>query len=199
MNVKFLLFTFGMFCAISSSAQIGYQVSLLDTKTGEPRVNEQVNVSVSITDSKGKVICDNSQTVTSDAFGVLSMTVGNANTFDNVDWNNLPLNISASVDGVLLGSSQILNIPVAEYAKRTGTLTTEIIDGQKVDLYDGESMTFHKGGTAVYSGIDDEGKIVRTDYSYEIDGNNVYVYRSSHSCWCFHYRASTGRLYVFDD
>ena len=86
MQLKIVLLIFcGLFVSIQSSAQIGYQISLLDTKTGEPRTNERVNVSVKISDSKGSLICDETLSATSDAFGVLSLTIGDASTFANVD------------------------------------------------------------------------------------------------------------------
>ena len=95
-----------LFCIATSftaKAQIGYQVSLLNTATGEPRTNVTVNAAVTITDSKGGVIYSGSQSATSNDFGVLSLTVGNANTFKNVDFSKLPFFIQVSVDGKMIG------------------------------------------------------------------------------------------------
>lgn len=115
-------------CAVlSATAQIGYQVSLLDKVTGEARANETVSVVAEITDSDGAVILSQTQSVRSNDQGVLSLTLGNSSTFDNADWGKLPFYISATVDGTLLGKSQILNVPVAEHAKHWGTLTKEIL------------------------------------------------------------------------
>lgn len=113
--------------ALSATAQIGYQVSLLDKATGEARANETVSVVAEITDSDGAVILSQTQSVRSNDQGVLSLTLGNSSTFDNADWGKLPFYISATVDGTLLGKSQILNVPVAEHAKHWGTLTKEIL------------------------------------------------------------------------
>ncbi len=65
----------------TASAQVGYQVTLLDTATGEPRANESVSVSLSITDASGSAIFSGNQNATTDNFGILSLEVGNANTF----------------------------------------------------------------------------------------------------------------------
>ena len=111
-----------MLC-ICANAQIGYQVALLNTATGEARANETVTVELTINNSAGTTIYSGSQTATTNELGILSLAVGDATTFDNVDWSKLPLYISATVDGTLIGRTQILNVPVAEYAKRTGTLT----------------------------------------------------------------------------
>ena len=124
--MKFLRFLFSAvaLCVCGAvQAQIGYQVTLHDQKTGEPRANETVGVTVTLTDNAGGTIYTQTQSATSDAFGVLSLTVGNAQTFDNVDWTKLPFWVSASVGGISLGRTQVLNVPVAEYAKRTGAIT----------------------------------------------------------------------------
>ena len=114
---------------VVSHAQIGYQVSLLNTATGEPRAGVTVNATVTITDSSDKVIYTGTQQATTNDFGVLSLTVGNADTFSKADFGKLPFFISVSVDGALIGKSQILSVPVAEYAKRTGELTVDKLVG----------------------------------------------------------------------
>ena len=98
--------------ALSANAQIGYQVSLLDNATGEPRADETVTVEIAITDSNGKAICSERKSATTNDFGVLSLTVGNSSTFTDADWSALPFFISATVDGTLIGRSQILNVPI---------------------------------------------------------------------------------------
>lgn len=194
MRQLFILLT--MLLAFSTSAQVGYQVSLLDTKSGEPRANEKTTVLVKISDSKGNIICNETQSVTSDAFGVLSLTVGNETTFSNVDWNNLPLSISASVDGILIGSSSVLNVPVAEYAKATGVLTMEMLVGRTISMYEDCSMTFASNGIATYSSPYESDT---ERYQFEIDGNNVYVYRHNNHGWVFHYSVKNNKFYLIDD
>ena len=164
--------------ALSANAQIGYQVSLLDNATGEPRADETVTVEIAITDSKGKTLCSERKSATTNDFGVLSLTVGNSSTFTDADWSALPFFISATVDGTLIGRSQILNVPVAEYAKQTGVLTKEILksktwyqNGYKDRYYtfSDDTVTFHE--------IDDYGHN-SWKYKYQIDGNNVFMIKS---------------------
>lgn len=196
MRQLFILLT--MLLAFSTSAQVGYQVSLLDTKSGEPRANEKTTVLVKISDSKGNIICNETQSVTSDAFGVLSLTVGNETTFSNVDWNNLPLSISASVDGILIGSSSVLNVPVAEYAKATGVLTMEMLVGRTISMDGDCSMTFASNGIATFVAPEvDKPWIERCQF--EIDGNNVYVYRDNNYGWVFHYSVKNNKFYMIGD
>ena len=125
--MKHVIFLLAILMAFTAKAQIGYQVTVLDTATGEPRANETITATISISDAAGGTICSDVKTATTDEFGVLSLEVGNSGTFANVDWSKLPLYISATVDGVMIGRTQVLSVPVAEYAKQTGTLTKEIL------------------------------------------------------------------------
>ena len=178
---------------LSSRAQIGYQVSLLNTATGEPRAGVTVNAAVTITDVADKVVYSGSQQVTSNDFGVLSLVVGNADTFANADYSKLPFFISVSVDGTLIGKSQILSVPVAEYAKRTGELTKEKLVGtweyKSWDVYWENDVkvpyvqtyymiTFSVDNTCSFveqynSSIDNEKDV----YEYFIDGNYVFLFK----------------------
>lgn len=101
-----LLFLAGI--TFSSGAQIGYQVAVIDQSKGEPKANESVSVSISLTDNAGTVIFTDTRTETTDDFGIISMQIGTSSTFDNVDWSKLPLWISATVDGVTISKTQVL-------------------------------------------------------------------------------------------
>ena len=104
---------------VAAHAQIGYQIALLNTATGEARANTSVNATVTITDSANGIVYTGTQRVTSNDFGILSLVIGDANTtFSNVDTSKMPFFIEVSVDGTLIGKSQILSVPVAEVAKR---------------------------------------------------------------------------------
>lgn len=164
-NAILVMFVMGLLCPVMSSAQIGYQVSLLNTATGEPRANVTVNATVAITNSVGDVIYSGTQSVTSNDFGILQLTVGNEDTFKNVDWSKLPLFIEVSVDGTMIAKSQILSVPVAEVAKQVvGDFTIKDIvgkwkntDGNKYYVFN-EDYTYqiiYKGyyGESIYRGI----------------------------------------------
>lgn len=119
MNLKPLLLSFiTTMIAGAAAAQVGYQVSLLNTATGEPRANTAVNAKVEITDSQDNIIFSGTQKATSNDFGVLQLTVGDAETFSKADTGKMPFFISVTVDGLLIGKSQILSVPVAEVANK---------------------------------------------------------------------------------
>ena len=183
--IRFLALLSCIVTALSSNAQIGYQVSLLNTATGEPRANVTVNAAVTITDSKGGVIYSGSQSATSNDFGVLSLTVGNANTFQNADFSNLPFFIQVSVDGKMIGKSQILNVPVAEAAKKVvPTIPEEALSRKYTfewynDGYDWWRyyVTLNKNGTFDYQ-TEKTGSFDELESgTYQVEGNTIYLYK----------------------
>lgn len=113
-----------------ANAQIGYQVTLLNSATGEPRANETVNVTVTISNSANAIVCSETQSATTNEFGILSVSVGSEDSFAKTDWTKLPFYISATVDGVMIGKSQLLSVPVAEHAKHTGDISPEFLNGK---------------------------------------------------------------------
>ncbi len=193
--MKQIILVIAIFMAFTAYGQMGYQVSLLDTNTGEPRTNEKVNVSIKITDSKGAIICDEQTTATSDAFGVLSLTIGNETTFDNANWQNTPFRITASVDGINIGSSDILNVPIALYARKTGVLSKELLCNKRWSRGYPPAIIFYSDDTCKLD-WDDENP---TSATYYIDGNIVIiVYRDSDNDKCnyvLHYLTATNSLY----
>lgn len=165
-----LAFTFGM------DAQIAYQVSLMDQSTGAPRANETVSVTVTISDNTGKSLCTSSESVTTNDFGMLSMQVGDSSTFQNLSEGVLPLWVEAKVGGVTIGKSQILNVPVAEYARNYGQLTIEKLCSRT--WYScGYKYDFRSNGNATKYGAEGSSK-----FSYSISGDFV-ILKNSDSDW----------------
>lgn len=189
--------TLSLLFPIMSHAQIGYQLSLLNTATGEPRAGVTVNATVTITDSADKVIYTGTQQATSNDFGVLSLTVGNADTFSKADFGKLPFFISVSVDGTLIGKSQILSVPVAEYAKKTGELTAEKLVGtwRNVDEESSFTFTFFADGTFKLIGYSNGSGTV--DGTYFIDGNILRWEYTTYDSYYGEYYTNCGLLFYF--
>ncbi len=178
-------------CAVvSATAQIGYQVTVFDEAKKAPKANQAVSATVTIYDNSGKVICTDNVSGTTDEFGILSMSVGNATTFSNVDWSKLPLWISATVDGVTISKTQILNVPIAEHAKHYGELNVEWLCSktwQTIDYYDDniskiwsiEEYTFYPNSRVKYKyGYDHSDGWLESnrEFAYAIVGNDIYIY-----------------------
>ena len=158
---------------VSATAQIGYQVAIVDPSTGKPKNNETLSVTVTLSDNTGTIIFSDTQSATTNEFGVVSLQVGNSDTFSNVDWSKLPLWVSASVGDVIIGKTQVLNVPVAEHAKHYGELTKEILTSKSWG--DGIYRTYHfsSTGTAILD-LENE-SISRYSYIYYIVGNTLVL------------------------
>ena len=63
-----LFLTLAFILSLAVHAQIGYQVSLLNSKTGEPHVNDTVSVKIEITDSERSMIYSANQNATTNDF-----------------------------------------------------------------------------------------------------------------------------------
>ena len=162
----------GLFC-ILANAQIGYQVALLNSATGKPRANETVNADIKITDSKDDVIYSGTQSITSNDFGILSFTIGNNTTFQDLATRAFPLYIAVTVNGVLIGKSQIQSVPMAEVANSLKS-DIDLDELCKTWKYGTDSdITFYKDGTLLRRSYEN-GKL--RDAYYEIEGNNIYIY-----------------------
>lgn len=180
---KFVLLSLLAILLMPAHAQIAYQVALLNKATGEPRANEQVKATIEITGADGTSIISETKNKTSNDFGILSFTIGDENTFDEVDWSAaLPLFISVTVDGILIGKSQILNVPVAEHAKHYGSLTYEL--AETLPVYFGNrnvSSGYHFSADGTCSSI--SGEYCATGHYYiagdmicaYFEGNNDYI------------------------
>ena len=59
-----LFLTLAFILSLAVHAQIGYQESQLNSKTGEPHVNETVSLKIEITDSEGSMIYSANQNAT---------------------------------------------------------------------------------------------------------------------------------------
>ena len=195
----FCLFVFWI--NVQTSAQIGYQVSLLNSATGEPRVHATVNAQVTLTNSLDEIILTENKSVTSNDFGVLSFTIGDENTLKDVDWNKLPFHISVKVDGVLIGKIQVLSVPVAEYAKQSGAvITKEMLMGKKwisrtsvdgIGTYDLQSSwTFTEDKYIYFNGKNEEqGYIYEEHGYYEVLDGKIYCFAND-----IHYTYDDGEM-----
>ena len=120
---------------------------------------------------------------------MLSLAVGNADTFQKVDTGKMPLFISVSVDGTLIGKTQILSVPMAEVAsKLKSSFTKEDLLGTWKMSYTADGITRYKAITfssdgsfeRIYKEIFIDGSETNTyPGTYEIEGNTIFLYYPS--------------------
>lgn len=177
-----------LLCLVTSimgaKAQMGYQISLLNTATGEPRANETVTVSVSLSNNANEVFYSETKSATTNDFGVLSLSIGNADTFKNVDLSKMPFFIEVTANGVMIGKSQMLSVPVAEVAKQLAPIDKSEIVGAWNGVVNGAGLYnvtyfFNENGTGnkitYYNGKILEGRYYSYNFEYFIIGNQVFT------------------------
>lgn len=183
MKIKklFILLFLGIMFPYVSYAQIGYQVSLLNKTTGKPRANVTVDAEVTITNSDDEEIYKGTQRATSNDLGVVQLKVGNQGTFKDVNWNKIPFFIEVSVDGTVIGKSQILTVPIAEAAKYLAPgIDIDDLVGTWSWGYDyGESFTFRRDFSGTLNvKYGEEPSSYEKQFTYEIEGKNLMIYYS---------------------
>ena len=169
---------------MGAKAQIGYQISLLNTATGEARANEKVVVTVTLSNNAGEAFYSETKSATTNDFGVLSLSIGNADTFKEVDLTKMPFFIEVTANGVMIGKSQILSVPVAEVAKRVAPIIDKnLIVGtwQHQVRNDRDVLSFsdNNNGTYQYVYVTDSPDYKQSDpvaFNYEIEGSTIYLY-----------------------
>lgn len=97
-----------------------YQAVLRDA-TGNLRVNTPVNIEISILseNASGTEVFSETHSATTNSFGLINLGIGSVNPagFANIDWADGPYYIQLSVDGIEMGTSQLLSVPYALHAK----------------------------------------------------------------------------------
>ena len=186
-RIKLMLamFAMGIMYPLVSFAQIGYQVSLLNDSTGEPRANVSVEAEVTITNSDDEEIYKGTQRATSNDFGVIQLTVGNQSTFKDVDWSKLPFFIEVSVDGTVIGKSQILTVPIAEAAKYLvpGIDIDDLVGTWKCVGYDSEldiillNFSSNDSGSLKILWDGDVNKVREWSFKYYVMGDLIVTYQ----------------------
>ncbi len=176
MKIVSLLLLCMLASIVGVKAQIGYQISLLNTATGEPRANETVTVSVSLSNNANEVFYSETKSATTNDFGVLSLSIGNADTFKSVDLSKMPFFIEVTANGVSIGKSQILSVPVAEVAKDLVSIDKSEIVGTWSSDYDGEFRVYIFKDDGQYTTYQKGYENDPSNGFYEISGRNIYVH-----------------------
>ncbi len=121
------------FCVIVGFSQsFNYQAVVRDTN-GEPITSQAIGVEIKIRESAadGESVYLETHTVTSNAQGVISLSIGNGNTTGNnvitsVNWSirNHWLEVSIDITGgtnyMVIGTSKLQSVPYANYAATSG-------------------------------------------------------------------------------
>ncbi|MBN2775729.1 MAG: hypothetical protein JXR31_15850, partial [Prolixibacteraceae bacterium] len=134
-----------------------YQAVLRDA-TGQVLANQTVQIGIAILQGSdtGSEIFSEFHTVTTNSFGLVNLVVGSVNVqgMENIDWNIGPYFVQVSVDGTVIGTSQLLSVPFAMHAF---TVENDAVDDADADpeneiqdiSISGNKLTISKGSTVI--------------------------------------------------
>ncbi len=123
MKVKVLILLTIIFWGTTILAQtppsFNYQAVLRDA-TGNVLANKEVEIEVNLLkDSTSNFsVFTETHAVTTNEFGLMNLQIGSVNTIEMhaIDWTDGPFFIQISVDGTIMGTSQLLSVPFAMHA-----------------------------------------------------------------------------------
>lgn len=150
LTLFFAVFLIGEMLAQAPDA-FQYQAVVRDSD-GSIRANESLTVSISILQgsSAGTEVYAEDHDVTTTENGLVNLMIGEGTTSDDlssIDWSNAPYFIEVSVDGSVMGTSQLLSVPYAKFADRSA----DSFSGSYTDLSD-VPVTIDEDTTDDFSG-----------------------------------------------
>ena len=121
----FLLLLFiGSLDVLSQSPQgFNYQAIVRDAN-GNIRSNQGVQFMFEIRNATGNAVYTEAHTKITNKYGLVDLIIGDgasANNFSNINWGSGTYFVNVKVDGVDMGTTQLLSVPYALYALSAGT------------------------------------------------------------------------------
>ena len=162
--------------AITAVAQNGfnYQAVIRDASNNLV-ANRQISLRITLTDGANDIYYQETQKVTTNAYGVMAAVVGNGTptigAFNNVDWSkgNIVMKTEFDVAGgsnyADLGTTRLQSVPLANYAQSAGKV-------EKTNNIEIQADAETADDEAIFSVKDDEGNVVFAVYK---SGVRVYV------------------------
>jgi hypothetical protein len=104
-------------------ASFKYQAVLRDAR-GNVKANTSTTILISILSGSatGDAVYTETHSVKTDGYGLVNLEIGNGTpthgTMSAIDWSDGVYFIKTTVDGVVMGTNQLLSVPFAQYANR---------------------------------------------------------------------------------
>jgi len=116
--LSLLLFVFAAIAAAQSPTSFNYQAVLRDD-AGEPIAYEAVSVEIAILKGslEGTEVFSEVHNTQTNEFGLINLQVGSVSSLEDIAWGEDLYFIRVSLDGDVMGASQLLNVPYALHAK----------------------------------------------------------------------------------
>ncbi len=118
--LTFVALIIGLTTFAQTPTTFNYQAVLRDA-SGGILANQQVEIGVAILQgsASGTEVFTETHSVSTNNFGLANLQIGSVNTtgMQTIDWSKGPYFIEISVDGTVMGTSQLLSVPFALHAK----------------------------------------------------------------------------------
>ena len=184
MKIRFLILLSALLCLTNLSAQtptsFQYQAVLRDA-SGGILANKDVEIGIAILQGSitGNEVFSETHLVTTNSFGLANLQIGSVNTtgMEAMGWGSGPYFVQVSLDGTIMGTSQLLSVPYALYAKSVENDLVDDADADPVnELQDlsltGTELSISEGSTVDLSILQDG---IGTDSQKLRFTNNKYL------------------------
>jgi microcystin-dependent protein len=132
--VSMLLFA-TLFAIAQVPNQFKYQAALRDAN-GNIIANQQKNIEIDILEgsAEGSSVFNELHTTTTSANGIINLNIGSIASLSGINWSENTYFVKVTVDGTIMGVSQLMSVPFALQAKTAETFTGSISESQISDL-----------------------------------------------------------------
>ncbi len=177
----------GVFVNAQAPQSFNYQAVLRDA-SGKVLADQDATIGVAILQGNisGAEIFSESHNVTTNSFGLANLQIGavNPSAFEVIDWAAGPYFIQISVDGTIMGTSQLLSVPYALFAGSVANNSQDDDNDPTNEIQDislnNNQLSISKGSTIDLSvlqdgtGTDNQKLQVNNERFLKItNGNNV--------------------------
>jgi hypothetical protein len=165
----FVLFALTVFGQAPQSMK--YQ-TVVRNSSGQIIANQQVIITLSIVQGSpnGAVICTETFTPTTNEYGLVNIEIGSLNpsAFSSIDWSSGPYFTKVELNGILMGTSQLLSVPYALYSKTSGSILTT--DPYSVITYGADGTNNPSMATTNVSAFQQA-----IDFAYSMGGGTIRI------------------------
>ena len=135
-------------CPAQAPSKMNYQ-AVIRNISGDPIKNTNVSIEISILkgSSSGPTVFTETYSASTNAFGLVNLGIGSNNPtgFSAIDWSDGLYFIKLKVNGTEMGTSQLLSVPYALYAKEAGNTGGGISNWQKT----GNNIYYNNGNVGI--------------------------------------------------
>jgi len=170
---------FMLYAFAQSPDSFNYQM-LIRNSEGDILSNEEVDVEISIVHgtATGMIVYTETFNLTTNQNGLISLKVGTGNTNDNfinINWEEGVFFLKTTVDGIELGTTQLLSVPYAKYADKAGnTFNGDYNDLTNLPSFSGWDMNINDDFSGDYNDLNNTPDFNLWDKNAYDDFSGIY-------------------------